>query len=487
MSRVLVVDDDASMRAALEVRFLRRGWRVETAANACDAIERFRRGLHPLVVTDIRMPGHTCERTSERPSEWPSGGIPERIFERAAERGSENAGFAVMRAARSLAPETAVILLTAFASVPDAVAAMKDGACDYLVKPVSFEQLEQAAERVLAQSAARTAAQNSTQELQGSSRVWLRAVERARQAAAADADVLIEAESGTGKELVARLIHRLSARRDRPFVAVNCAAFPESLLESELFGHAKGAFTGATGMKPGKFELAHGGTLLLDEIGEMPLGLQPKLLRALQEREFDRLGDTRSVRVDLRVVATTNRPLAAMVREAKFRADLYYRLNVIPLSLPPLRERPGDVRELAEHFLRLYSPAGKSLRLAAEFLLRLEAHSWPGNVRELANCLRRAVALARGNEIGTAALEEAQWDLTSPCSGAGGSVDPSSALALRPGLSLGEMERKLVEMTLAATGGNRSRAAEMLGVSLRTVRNKVRCYGLPSWSSYVHD
>jgi DNA-binding NtrC family response regulator len=500
MSRVLVVDDDASMRAALEVRFLRRGWRVETAANAFDAIERFRRGLHPLVVTDIRMPGHTCERTSERPSEWPSewpsGGIPERIFERAAERGSENAGFAVMRAARSLAPETAVILLTAFASVPDAVAAMKDGACDYLVKPVSFEQLEQAAERVLAQSAARTAAQNPTQELQGSSRVWLRAVERARQAAAADADVLIEAESGTGKELVARLIHRLSARRDRPFVAVNCAAFPESLLESELFGHAKGAFTGATGMKPGKFELAHGGTLLLDEIGEMPLGLQPKLLRALQEREFDRLGDTRSVRVDLRVVATTNRPLAAMVREAKFRADLYYRLNVIPLSLPPLRERPGDVRELAEHFLRLYSPAGKSLRLAAEFLLRLEAHSWPGNVRELANCLRRAVALARGNEIEVSALEGAEWAFSDSHKrgtersfepACGSQSAPASALALRPGLSLGEMERKLVEMTLAATGGNRSRAAEMLGVSLRTVRNKVRCYGLPSWSSYVHD
>jgi DNA-binding NtrC family response regulator len=487
MSRVLVVDDDASMRTALEVRFLRRGWRVETAANAGDAIERFRRGLHPLVVTDIRMPGSTPERLS--------ASISERIYERAAERGSEaaersseNDGFAVMRAARALAPETAVILLTAFASVPDAVAAMKDGACDYLVKPVSFEQLEQAAERVLAQSSARAAAQNSTQELQGSSAVWLRAVERARQAAAADADVLIEAESGTGKELIARLIHRLSARRDRPFVAVNCAAFPESLLESELFGHAKGAFTGATGMKPGKFELAHGGTLLLDEIGEMPLGLQPKLLRALQEREFDRLGDTRSVRVDLRVISTTNRALGAMVREAKFRADLFYRLNVIPLSLPPLRERPGDVRELAEYFLRLYCPVGKPLRLAPEFLPRLEAHAWPGNVRELANCMRRAVALAAGNEIGIAALEEAQWDLTSPCSSvAGGSADLSSALALRPGLSLGEMERKLVEMTLEATGGNRSRAAEMLGVSLRTVRNKVRSYGLPSWSSYAHD
>jgi transcriptional regulator with GAF, ATPase, and Fis domain len=308
----------------------------------------------------------------------------------------------------------------------------------------------------------------------------LRAMERAQQAAAAEADVLIEAESGTGKELVARLIHRLSPRRDRPFIAVNCAAFPETLLESELFGHAKGAFTGANNLKPGKFELANGGTLLLDEVGEMPLGLQPKLLRALQEREFDRLGDTRSIRVDLRVIATTNCALAQMVREGKFRADLYYRLNVIPLSLPPLRLRSGDIRELAEHFARLYAPAGKSLHLTPEFLTQLEAHSWPGNVRELANCVRRVVALAAGPEIGIAALEGADWVQA---------VSPAilNDAHLRPGVSLGEMERKLFEMTLAATGGNRSRAAELLGVSLRTVRNKVRSYGLPSWSSYVHD
>src|SRR5208283_4762973 len=309
---------------------------------------------------------------------------------------------------------------------------------------------------------------------------WLRALDRARQAAASDADVLIEAESGTGKELVARLIHRLSPRRDRPFVAVNCAAFPETLLESELFGHTKGAFTGAACAKPGKFELAHGGTLLLDEVGEMPLGLQPKLLRVLQEREFDRLGDTRTVRVDLRVVATTNRALGPMVRKGKFRADLYYRLNVIPLSLPPLRERRSDIRELAEYFVRLYAPSGKAPHLAAEFLGQLQAHSWPGNVRELANCVRRAVALATGPEIGRDALEGSDW-ATAP--------DPAAAddVCLRPGVSLGEMERKLVEITLAATGGNRSRAAELLGVSLRTVRNKVRSYGLPSWSSYVHD
>jgi DNA-binding NtrC family response regulator len=227
--------------------------------------------------------------------------------------------------------------------------------------------------------------------------------------------------------------------------------------------------------KAGRFELANRGTLLLDEVGEMPLTLQPKLLRVLQEREFDRLGDTKSVQVDVRVVATTNRTLSEMVREGKFRADLYYRLNVIPLSLPPLRDRGEDIRELAEHFLRLYAPQGRTLRLSPEFVQRLEAHDWPGNVRELANCLRRAVALAPGLEIGREALEGSPWAEQRE----DGQYERDGDDRLRAGVSL--------QMTLEATGGNRSRAAELLGVSLRTVRNKVRNYGLPSWSSYVHD
>ncbi len=465
MNRVLVVDDDAGMRTALEARFLRRGWQVETAANALDALEKFRRGMHPLIVTDIRMPSRV------------PGVRPGVISDLTLGSMHQEDGLFVMRGARALAPHTAVILLTAFASVPDAVAAMKDGACDYLVKPVSFEHLEQAAERILDQARTQAAA---GKDLAGHAPSWLRALDRARQAAASNADILIEAESGTGKELVARLIHRLSPRRDRPFVAVNCAAFPETLLESELFGHTKGAFTGAANAKPGKFELANGGTLLLDEVGEMPLGLQPKLLRAVQEREFDRLGDTRPVHVDLRVISTTNCALAQMVREAKFRPDLYYRLNVIPLTLPPLRERAGDVRELAEFFVRLYAPPGNAVELTSALLQQLEGHSWPGNVRELANCMRRLVALATGSEIGVSALEGAEW-ISAP------SAPPSDTSCLRPGVSLGEMERKLVEITLEATGGNRSRAAELLGVSLRTVRNKVRSYGLPSFSSYVHD
>jgi len=438
LHQVLVVDDEVGMRSALESSFLRRGWKVETATGVSDAVARFRRHMHPLVITDIRM--------------------------------GDGDGFAVMREVRALAPQTGVILLTAYGSVPDAVHAMRDGAFDYLIKPVAFEPLERTARRLLEQTT-----NTGTTVLVGSAPAWRRAVARAQQIAGTDADVLLQAESGTGKELVARMIHELSPRKGRPFVAVNCAAFPDTLLESELFGYAKGAFTGAVGSKPGKFELAHGGTILLDEVGEMPLAVQPKLLRALQEREFDRLGDTRAIKVDIRVIATTNRSLEAMVKAGTFRADLYYRLNVIPLSLPPLRDRAEDVRELAEHFARQYAPAGRTPRLLPEFVARLEQHDWPGNVRELANLVRRATALSQ-EEIGLDVLEPTEL----PPSVSGGGE-------LRAGVSLEEVERRLIEMTLAATGGNRSRAAEMLGVSLRTVRNKVRGYGLPARRDYVHD
>jgi len=443
-SHVLVVDDDAGMRTALETSFLRHGWQVETAAGASEAVAKFRRRQCPLVVTDIRMP--------------------------------DGDGFAVLRQVHAWEPRTAVILLTAFGSVPDAVAAMKDGACEYLVKPVAFEELERTARQILARTQVVEA--EGTQFV-GHSPVLRHAVQRARQVAESDADILIEAESGTGKELLARMIHRLSPRRHRPFIAVNCAAFPENLLESELFGYTKGAFTGATTAKPGKFELAHGGTLLLDEVGEMPLSLQPKLLRVLQEREFDRLGDTRSVKVDIRVIATTNRSLEQMVRQGEFRSDLYYRLNVIPLTLPALREHPEDISELAQHFAQRYAAAGSVPRLTADFLARLERHSWPGNVRELANLMRRAVTLCRG-EIELDLFEP--FELPARPQG----VTPE-ADQLRPGISLEEMEKRLLQVTLEATEGNRSRAAEMLGVSLRTVRNKIRDYGLPPRRNYVHD
>jgi DNA-binding NtrC family response regulator len=349
--------------------------------------------------------------------------------------------------------------------------------------------------------------------LAGRSAALLWTIERGRQAAASEADILIEAESGTGKEVLARMIHQWSARRSRPFVAVNCAAVPEALLESELFGHAKGAYTGANAAQTGQIESAQGGTLLLDEIGEMPLHLQPKLLRVLQERELRRLGDNRNVRIDIRVLATTNRSLATLVREGLFRADLYYRLNVIALTLPPLRDRREDIPLLAETFLERYAPRGRKLRLAPEFLQRLQEHGWPGNVRELENSIRRAVAFSSGEEVSAdlqpglleapvagvvppLLRESASHDSISRDSAAHSLIPQAATLvescgeeriALRPGMKLHEAERELLVRTLAATGGNRSHAAVMLGISLRTVRNKIREYGLPPRRDYVSD
>jgi len=436
MAQVLVVDDEPAMRAALEATLRREGWQVTTAAGAHEALERFRSAPCPLVITDMRMP--------------------------------DGDGLSVLRGVRTLAPDTAVIFLTAFGNVPEAVNAMRQGACDYLVKPVSFEQVKETAWRVLS-ARGRAVAAKSTGEFIGSSPLTQRLLQRARQVARTDADILMEAESGTGKELLARLVHRTSPRQGRPFVAVNCAGFPDTLLESELFGHVRGAFTGAVTAKAGKFELAHTGTLLLDEIGEMPFSLQPKLLRVLQEREIDRLGDTRPLHVDVRVIATTNRPLATLVEEGKFRADLFFRLNVIPLSLPPLRQRREDIPELAGYFVRKYAAhSAAATRFSAELLERLQNYHWPGNVRELENFVRRSLALAPGPVMGVELLAEGDFQ-----------NGTAEAAGIEPGLKLHELERSLFEKTLDATGGNRTRAAELLGVSLRTVRNKVREFGLP--------
>ncbi len=455
-SSVLVVDDEPGIRAALEANFARRGWDVETASGVQDARSALERRAFHLVVSDVRMP--------------------------------DGDGMEVMRSARKLAPSTAVILLTAFGTVPDAVSAMRSGAFDYMTKPISFEQLAERAERVMRQTLqAPPAALDSlgggerarNSNIVGKAPALLRAVERARAAATTDADVLVEAESGTGKELLARFIHDESDRSRKPFVAVNCAAVPEHLLESELFGHARGAFTGALTAKAGKFELAHGGTLLLDEIGEMPLHLQPKLLRALQEREFERLGETRSTKVDIRVVATTNVLLGAMVEQGKFRSDLYYRLNVIPLALPALRDRAGDIPLLARYFAEKYAAkAGRPApELRPEFLDRLACHSWPGNVRELGNFMRRVLSLHPG-----AVLDQSCFDQEFQLRGAPGGEPYPSASGARPvaaGLPIRQVERVHLEHTLAMTHGNRTQAAEMLGISVRTMRNRIREYGLP--------
>ncbi len=445
MKSVLVVDDEPGIRMALKTNFQREGWLVDVAAGSTEALRKFESQRFPLVVTDVRMP--------------------------------DGDGLRLMHSVRASNPSTAVIVLTAFGSVPEAVQAMRGGACDYLTKPVSFEELQSAVERVMRHTGNTSENAVHSGAIVGTAPELRRALERARHAARTDADVLIEAESGTGKELFARYIHENSERRNRPFVAVNCAAVPEHLLESELFGHVRGAFTGATAAKAGKFELAEGGTLLLDEIGEMPLHLQPKLLRVLQEREVERLGNTRSTPVNIRIVATTNVSLPAMVEHGRFRADLYYRLNVIPLTVPPLRERREDIPALAEFFLRKFaSEAARPIpTLLPEFISGLQSHSWPGNVREFGNFMRRIVTLNDRNEIGPECLKTELSGTTHSKL-----LPPGSpAASVRAGTSMREVERHLLEATLQITGGNRTRTAEMLGVSLRTIRNKIREHGLP--------
>jgi DNA-binding NtrC family response regulator len=462
----MVVDDEPGIRTALRANFLRHGWRVETASGVREAIRNLQDREFDLVVTDMRMP--------------------------------DGNGMEVMRAARSSSPNTAVILLTANGSVPDAVNAMRDGALDYVTKPIPFDRLQAAAAQVM-QRAKETSLEagiaNSTIEtssdpiemtngaIVGNSTLLQRALQRARAAASTGADVLIEAESGTGKELLARFIHDSSERSGKPFIAVNCAAVPEALLESELFGHGRGAFTGAVASRPGKFELANGGTILLDEIGEMPLNLQPKLLRALQEREFERLGEGRSVHVDIRVVATTNVSLTEMVERGQFRADLYYRLNVIPLSLPALRDRRDDIPVLARYFAEQFAAQRRmdAPRLHPDFFDRLQSHNWPGNVRELANFMRRIITLS-----GTLDIDAQCFDAEFHPASSTRKIVPAPAASVAPvsrvataGTPIRELERQHLENTLALTSGNRTHAAEMLGISLRTLRNKIREYGLP--------
>jgi DNA-binding NtrC family response regulator len=442
---VMVVDDEPGIRTALRANFLRHGWQVETASCVRDAVRNLEGKEFDLVVTDMRMPDGT--------------------------------GMEVMRAVRELSPGTAVILLTAFGSVPDAVTAMRDGALDYLTKPISFDQLQITAAKVMHRAKQLVIAEPAPAgDIVGRSPLLLRAIQRARAAASTGADVLIEAESGTGKELLARFIHDSSDRCRKPFIAVNCAAVPDALLESELFGHGRGAFTGAVGAKPGKFELADGGTILLDEIGEMPLHLQPKLLRALQEREFERLGEGRSVHVDIRVIATTNVSLASMVERGQFRGDLYYRLNVIPLSLPPLRDRREDIPILAQHFARKYAAQlqTKPATLYPEFLDLLQLQSWPGNVRELANFMRRVLTLSETLDIDANCFETEFQGPTKPYI-----LPRQPSASTVAGTPIRQVERLHLENTLALTDGNRTHAAEMLGISLRTLRNKIREYGLP--------
>jgi len=436
---ILVVDDDPQMLIAVNEALRCRGYSVTTAASGMEALCRLKEKHHKVVITDMRMP--------------------------------EVSGLDLLKKVRSMAPQTPVVLLTAYGTIQNAVDAMRLGAFDYLLKPFSIESLESVVRRALMSSPAKE--EKGGHEIVTQDPAFARVLEQARQAALSPATVLIEAESGTGKELLARMIHRDSPRSAAPFVAVNCAALPENLLESELFGFEKGAFTGAVVSKPGKFELAHRGTLLLDEIGEMAPILQAKLLRVLQEREVDRIGGKDPIRIDVRVIATTNRDLAALVRLGSFREDLYYRLNVVRLAIPPLRQRLEDIPLLVDLFCERYARefAKGEIRCSPGALQKLKSRTWPGNVRELENAIQRAVALCSDSEI-------RPDDLLAGEEQAPAAEPEEAGLVVPAGTTVRDMERELIRKTLQDTGGNRTRAARILGISLRTLRNKLNEFGL---------
>jgi DNA-binding NtrC family response regulator len=379
-----------------------------------------------------------------------------------------------------------VIIMTGYSSIESAVTSIKSGAIDYITKPVRPETLEIAVNQALEVIRLRRENESfrteirklrSSRELIGESPLFRRVMETIAAVAPTRATVLLEGESGTGKELFARAIHDSSPRADGPFVTVNCAALPEGLVESALFGHERGAFTGATARAAGAFERAHGGTLLLDEISEMRLDLQAKLLRAIQEQEFERVGGSQSIRVDVRLIATTNRNLKAEVDAGRFRSDLYYRLNVMPIRTPPLRERVQDIPRLAHHFLqRAVSTLGtQAVRIAPDAMVVLQRQIWPGNVRELANLIERAAILGRGDTILASAFTDESRGVVAEESA--GAAESATAAAIGPQddlvFDLHELERRAIDRALAATGGNRTRAARLLGISERTLRNRL--------------
>jgi len=444
---LLVADDDPGLRESLERTLTREGYHVVLASDGRAALERVQAGGVDLIVTDLKMPGLT--------------------------------GLELLRAAKAIMPDVDVILLTAFGTVEEAVKAMKDGAYDFLTKPFRREQLIKLIDKALERRdliEQNRALKKQLEDLRakgqmiGASPSWRRMLTLVEQTADSSATILIQGESGTGKELVARTIHERSARRNGPFIPVNCAALPETLLESELFGYEKGAFTGAAGRKEGRFELADGGTLFLDEVADLSLVTQPKILRVLQEGEFERLGGTRILQVDVRIVAATNQDVAEMVKEKRFREDLYYRLNVITIRVPPLRERPEDIRVLAQHYLRVYAAKnGRKLEgFTGEAIDRLEAYAWPGNVRELENVIERSVLLARKDRIDAEDLPEEVMGVKRP---------PRDAILELIGTPLADIEQRLLDETLRITGGNKTQAAKLLGIDVRTVARKLERRG----------
>jgi two-component system response regulator PilR (NtrC family) len=450
-ARILVVDDERSMREFLEILFRREGYDVETASNVDAALVALGADDYDLVVTDVQMPGRS--------------------------------GLELLREVKANSAETVVVMITAFATTETAIEAMKEGAYDYINKPFKTDEVRLVVAKALEKKLLATEnvrlrgelnREKRQRQMVGTSPSMQAVYDLVAQVAATKTNVLVFGESGTGKELVARAIHEQSGRSNGPFIAINCGAIPENLLESELFGHVKGAFTGAVQNKPGLFETAEGGTLLLDEIGEMPQALQVKLLRAIQEKQIRRVGGSSDHSIDVRIVAATNRDLREEAASGRFREDLYYRLNVIQITIPPLRERMEDVPLLVQHFVEKF--AAEQGRSAPSFSTaaqqRIAAYAFPGNVRELENTIERAVALVRDDVVGEDVLPAA---LLEPPSVATSAVLPEGGADLDE--LVNEYERTLLGEALRRTGGVKKRAAQLLGISFRSFRYRLEKLG----------
>lgn len=444
--RILVVDDDEMICDLLKETFQRKKYEVEIALKGKEALDRIRENRFDLVLSDIRLPDISGMRVlTEIKKEWPDLGV---------------------------------IMITAYGSIKNAVKAMKQGAFDYIPKPFDLDELEMVVDKYFQYRNLADENVYLRSELDkkfgfsniiGNSPPMQKVFDAVRMVARTKATVLIQGASGTGKELVARAIHYNSDRRHGPFVTMNCAALPEGLVESELFGHEKGAFTGAYRMTKGRFELAHGGTLLLDEVSEIGLNLQAKLLRVLQEREIVRVGGEKPIPVDVRIIATTNQDLKKAVEQQRFREDLYYRLNVVPIYLPPVSERREDIPLLVHHFVKKYSVEnGRKIKGVSEQAIKmLMDRDWPGNVREIENCVERAVVMS-GPDVETLEVHHFYF---------GEEVTPEQKIETPPRLmTLYEMEKTLILKTLRENNNNRTKAAELLGISVRTLRNKLNEY-----------
>jgi DNA-binding NtrC family response regulator len=448
--RILIVEDDDGLRQITQVQLEREGYETSSALSAELAVPLLEESLHQLAIVDLHLPGMS--------------------------------GMELLKRIRVEYPETAVVVVTAFGTVKTAVEAMKAGAYDYIAKPIHPYELKAIVKRALGHQrllqevqCLRSALDRKYgfEEIIGSSEPFLAALDVAARMAATDATLLISGETGTGKELVAKAIHLRSNRRDRPFVTINCGAIPRELLESELFGHVRGSFTGALTHKKGKVETADGGTVLLDEIGEMPLDLQVRILRLIQEREIEKIGATTATKVDVRIIAATHRNLATMVKQGTFREDLYYRLLVVPIKLPALRERPGDIENLVQHFfVRSRAKYGRpELAMKQELMNYFVEYNWPGNVRELENAVERMVLLARGSELTAADLPD--FLHPSPFEGEG-----TTFALTEHSMSLEAMEKQMILQALKQCGGNQTHAARQLGMSRRALAYRLEKYGV---------